>query len=83
MQSCVLHMMLGTIARMPDGLQEKVADAGETKFPARKEVGKLPQCIRCDGRSKAFYVYRTELEVNEPCNAKKWSTWQAAQMGSS
>ena len=47
---------------MPDGLQETIEDAGETKFPARKEVGKLPRGIRCDGRSKAFYVYRTELD---------------------
>ena len=68
---------------MPDGLQEKVADAGETKFPARKEVGKLAQGIRSDGRSKAFYTYRTELEVNDPFNAKKWIGWQAAQIGSS
>ena len=61
-------------------MQEKVADAGETKFPARTEVGKLPQGIRCDGRSKAFFVSRTELDANEPFDAKKWITWQAAQL---
>ena len=76
-------MMPCTLVCMPDALQEKVADAGETKFPARTEVGKLPQGIRCDGRSKAFYVYRTELVVSEQFHAKRRITWQAAHMDSS